>query len=98
MDSKVQPDDPGRKRMTVVLGWISGATLGIAVNGLVHWSVGDEYPVGPTTFAFFVAGAFGGTRIADRFGERAFAPLAIATGVLLALVLAGGLILLSRES
>jgi len=92
-----QPEDPGRKRIAVALGWVSGATLGVAINGLIHWSVGDGYPIGPTTFAFFVAGAFGGTRLADRFGERAFAPLAIATGVLLALVLAGGLVLLSRE-
>ena len=74
-----------RKRLTTVFGWIAGGSLGLLLNYLAIILVADErYPTVPTTFVLFVLGAFGGMALADRGGERAFRPLGIAAGVLLA--------------
>lgn len=87
-ESKPDPAQDQRARLTTAFGWVAGVCLGVLLNGLVYRLVGDGYPQIPTTFVAVVAGAFGGMAIADRTGPRGFAPLGIAAGVLLAIVLA----------
>ena len=87
-DAHAAPASDARARLTTAFGWVAGVCLGVLLNGLVFRLVGDGYPQIPTTFVAVVAGAFGGMSIADRAGARAFAPLGIAAGVLLAIVLA----------
>ncbi len=81
-----------RKRLGTVFGWIAGGSLGLLLNYALFLLLSDEaghgYPTVPTTFVLFVAGAFGGMSVADRAGERAFRPLGIAAGILLAIFLA----------
>jgi peptidoglycan/LPS O-acetylase OafA/YrhL len=87
-----EPVASPRQRMTTALGWVAGGSAGMLLNYALFLAFSDEsgqgYPVVPTTFALFVAGAFGGMAIADRGGERVFRPLGIAAGVLLALFVA----------
>ena len=81
-----------RKRLSTVFGWVAGGSLGLLVNYAIFLAVSDEsgqgYPTVPTTFVLFLLGAFGGMAVADRAGDRAFRPLGIAAGILLALFLA----------
>jgi peptidoglycan/LPS O-acetylase OafA/YrhL len=79
------PPRSPRERLTTVFGWLSGGALGLSINYLIFLAVGSSYPTTYTTFAFFLAGAFGGMALGDRLGERGFKPLGIAAGVLLAL-------------
>ncbi len=83
-----QKDEATRRRLTIAFGWIAGASLGLVLNGVTFSFWGRGYPVVPTTFVLFVAGAFGGMKVADHYGHRAFTPLGIAAGVLLAFALA----------
>ncbi len=76
-----------RERLTTAFGWLSGGALGLLANFGVYRAVGDTYPVTISTFIVFVAGAFGGSWLADRFGARAFKPLGITAGLLLALLI-----------
>lgn len=76
-----------RRRLTTAFGWIAGVCAALLLNGLVYRMVGDGYPQIPTTFVAVVAGAFAGMAIADRTKEAGFRPLAIAAGLLLAVVL-----------
>lgn len=91
--SPTKPAEPSsRARLTTALGWVAGGSAGMLLNYPLFLAFSDEmghgYPVVPTTFVLFVAGAFGGMAIADRGGEKMFRPLGIAAGVLLALFLA----------
>lgn len=81
-----QPRD-GRSRLTTVFGWLAGGTLGLLVNYGIFLAVGEGYPTTYTTFGLFLAGAFGGMALSDRLGPRGFKPLALAAGVLLAVLL-----------
>lgn len=69
--------------MTTVFGWVAGGSSGLLVNYGLFLTVGEGYPVAPTTFVTFLAGAFAGMALADRLGPRGFRPLGIAAGVLL---------------
>lgn len=99
-DSTSAPEAPSaltahRARLTTIFGWIAGGSLGLLVNYGLFLGFGDAYPVAPTTFVTFLAGAFGGMGLADRLGDRGFRPLGIAAGVLLAAfawVVAAGLL------
>ena len=73
------------RRLTTVFGWVAGGSLAILVNYGVLRAVGEGYPVVPTTFALFLAGAFGGMALGDRLGPRGFRILGIAAGVLFTL-------------
>lgn len=78
-----------------MFGWIAGGSAGLLVNYGLFVAFGEGYPTAPTTFATFLAGAFGGMALADRLGERGFRPLGIAAGLLLvafASIVAAGLI------
>ena len=77
-----------RRRLRTIFGWVAGAALGLLVNFAIFQIVGESYPTTWTTFALVVGGAFGGMALSDRLGERAFRPLGISAGVLLALILA----------
>lgn len=81
-----------RARSTTALGWVAGGSAGMLLNYLLFLAIADDtgagYPVVPTTFVLFVAGAFGGMAVADRGGEKMFRPLGIAAGVLLSLFVA----------
>jgi len=80
--------DTTRQRLTTIFGWVAGGALGVLLNFVAYVSWGESYPVTWTTFALFLAGAFGGMHLADRLGpERGFRPLGIAAGVLFALFL-----------
>lgn len=69
-------------------GWLAGGTAGFVLNLLVARFVGpDRYPVAPTTFVLFLAGAFGGMTLADRLGVKAFRPFAMAAGIAFAVLL-----------
>jgi len=74
----------GRKRATTLFGWLAGGSLGLLTNYGLFLAVGSGWPVVPTTFAFFVAGCFGGMWVADRLGERGFRVLGVTAGVLVA--------------
>jgi hypothetical protein len=74
-----------RERLTTAFGWVAGGAAGLLVNYVIFRIVGAGYPTTITTFAFFLLGAFGGMALSDRLGPRAFTPLGIAAGVLLAL-------------
>lgn len=77
-----------RERLTTAFGWIAGGALALLANFGVYRAIGDEgYPVTVTTFVAFLAGAFGGSWLADRLGTRAFKPLGVLAGLLLALIL-----------
>src|SRR5690606_33485286 len=54
-----------RERLTTAFGWLSGGALGLLANFGVYRAVGDTYPVTISTFIVFVAGAFGGSWLAD---------------------------------
>ncbi len=76
----------GRRRATTAFGWLAGGSLGLLANYGLFLAVGPSWPVVPTTFAFFVAGCFGGMWAADRLGhERGFKILGLTAGVLVAL-------------
>ncbi len=78
-----------RERLASVFGWLAGGSLGLLVNyGLFLWLGEVDYPVVPTTFATFIVGALGGAGLADRYGERAFRPLAMAAGLYFSLFIA----------
>ena len=83
-----ETDNQSRRRLATIFGWVAGASLGLVVNGITFTLWGPGYPLAPTTFVFFVGGAFGGMKVADRYGARAFAPLGISAGLLLAFALA----------
>jgi hypothetical protein len=74
-----------RKRLATVFGWIAGGSLALLANYGAYLAIGPGYPLIASTFVLFLLGAFGGMAVADRLGERAFRPLGIAAGVLLAL-------------
>jgi len=76
-----------RARATTAFGWLAGGALGLLLNYGVFVQIGAAYPLGVTTFGAFVVGAFGGMAVADRYGPRAFRPLGIAAGVLLAAII-----------
>jgi hypothetical protein len=73
--------------MTTVFGWLGGGALGLLTNFGFLLAYGEGYPTTVTTFALFIAGAFGGMAVADRLGVRAFKGLGIAAGALIAAVL-----------
>lgn len=77
-----------RERLTAAFGWLAGGALALLANFGVYRAVGEGYPVTVTTFVFFVGGAFGGSWLADRLGVRAFKPLGILAGLLLAVFIA----------
>lgn len=79
--------DP-RARLATVFGWLAGGALGLIVNYALFMAVGEGYPTTHTTFGLFLLGAFGGMALSDRWGPRGFKPLAVAAGVLLAVLLA----------
>lgn len=75
-----------RERLTTAFGWIAGGALALLLNFGVYQAAGDEgYPVTVTTFVAFLGGAFGGSWLADRLGARAFKPLGVLAGLLLAI-------------
>jgi len=77
-----------RQRYATAFGWVAGGTLGLLINWGISAAYGEGYPLTWTTFALFLAGAFGGMTLADRLGSRAFKPLGIAAGVLIAVLVA----------
>jgi hypothetical protein len=79
----VDANERARRRTTTVFGWLAGGCLGLLVNYGVFALVGEAYPIGITTFACFVAGAFGGMWVSDRLGLRGFRPLGVVAGILL---------------
>ncbi|MBX3246809.1 MAG: hypothetical protein KF901_06490 [Myxococcales bacterium] len=74
-------------KTATVLGWLVGGGAAVLLNFVLFQIFGEGYPVAPTSFGLFVAGAFGGMWLADRLGARAVRVLGIATGVLLGLAL-----------
>lgn len=75
------------QRAATVLGWFSGASLGLMASvGLGAW-LGSAYPMVLGNFAGVVLGAFGGMGLADRWGARSIKPLAFLTGVLMLVAL-----------
>ena len=88
MAAEDAPEEERRRRLTTAFGWIAGGSLGLLINWPLYLAFGEGYPTGPTSFALFLAGAFGGMTLADRMGTRAFKPLGIAAGILLAVFLA----------
>lgn len=93
MSDRKEDADRTRQRWATAFGWIAGGSLGLMLNYGLARAFGEGYPVTLTTFVAFLAGAFGGMAVADRLGARAFKPLGIAAGVLLAVFL--GLVLVS---
>ena len=82
------------KQWAIALGGVAGGAAGLLANFLTfHALRRPDYPVTPTTFALVVAGAFAGTWLAERLGRRALRVMSVATGVLLALLVASWLIL-----
>jgi hypothetical protein len=77
--------DP-RSRLATVFGWLAGGTLGLLANYGLFVAIGEGYPTTYTTFGLFLMGAFGGMALADRLGAKGFKVLAVAAGVLLALL------------
>jgi predicted lipid-binding transport protein (Tim44 family) len=75
------------QRAATVLGWISGASLGLMGSIALGASIGTAYPMVLGNFVGVVLGAFGGMALADRWGVRSLKPLAFATGVLTLLAL-----------
>lgn len=78
--------------MQTVFGWVAGISLGMLASYGAFLAVGARYPRELGTFALSVGGAFVGMWVADRSGPRGFRPLGIAAGLLLALVIALGLL------
>lgn len=75
------------QRAATVLGWFSGASLGLMASvGIGAW-LGSAYPMVIGNFAGVVLGAFGGMGLADRWGARSIKPLAFLTGVLMLVAL-----------
>lgn len=85
-DESEPPAANPRQRYATAFGWVAGGVLGLLINWGISAAVGDGYPLTWTTFALFLAGAFGGMSLADRLGPRAFKPLGIAAGVLIAVL------------
>jgi len=81
-------EDVTRRRLTTIFGWLAGASLGVVINGSIFYLLDDDSWLMVSTFVFFVAGAFAGMAVADRFGARAFGPLGLSAGLLVALALA----------
>ncbi len=78
------------KRIARGLGWVAGGGLLLLVNFAVALAVSPQYPnypVQPTSFVLFAAGAFGGMWAADKLGNRALKVMGLTTGVVLALFL-----------
>ncbi len=81
------PEPPVAQRAATVLGWFSGASLGLMGSvGLGAW-LGAAYPMVIGNFAGVVLGAFSGMALADRWGARSLKPLAFVTGVLMLVAL-----------
>ena len=76
-----------QKQISTALGAIIGGILGALLNYFVYSAVGPEYPISPTTFVVFAAGAFGGMAIADKLGKKSFKVMAMAAGLLFALLI-----------
>ena len=74
-----------RKRLAAILGGVVGGGLGVLLNYFLFYAIGSGYPIGPTTFALFAAGAFGGMALSDRLGKKALRVMGIGAGVLMAL-------------
>lgn len=83
-----------QRRATTVFGWLAGGSLGLLLNYGIFLLAGPSWPVVPTTFAFFVAGCFGGMWLADRLGDRGFRVLGITAGILVATALTLGIAVL----
>lgn len=78
------------------LGGVAGGALGLLVNFLAFQVIDDpSYPVTPTTFVLVVAGAFGGIHLAERLGTRGLRVMSVATGIVVALLVASWLLLAS---
>jgi hypothetical protein len=71
-----------RRKWTTVFGWLAGGALGLLLNYVLFLAFGANYPTVPTTFVFFLVGAFSGMAVSDRLGARGFVPLGITAGVL----------------
>ena len=80
-----EPAKP-RQRLTTIFGWLAGGAAGLLVNFGLAALVGEGYPITITTFVTFIAGAFGGMRVADKLGPEGFRPLGIAAGILFAVI------------
>lgn len=81
------PQQAVAQKAATVLGWFSGASLGLMASvGLAAW-LGSAYPMVIGNFAGVVLGAFGGMGLADRWGARSIKPLAFLTGVLMLVAL-----------
>lgn len=78
-------EDRTKRRLATAFGWVAGGAVGLLLNYGLLLAVGDAYPTTWTTFVLFLLGAFAGMALADRLGPRAFKPLGVAAGVLLAL-------------
>ena len=83
-EPEARQGDP-RRRYTTAFGWLAGGLLGLMLNYGAFLVIGEGYPVVPTTFVLFVAGAFSGMALADRLGGKGFKALGITAGVLVAL-------------
>ncbi len=90
------PDSDPRRRWATALGWLSGGFGAVLLNLGAFTLWGEGYPIEPTSFVAFLAGAFGGMAAADRLGDRAFRVLGVATGLVAALALSAVLLLLAR--
>lgn len=75
------------KRLATVLGWIAGGGGALVVNLAIAVAIEGDYPVQPTSFVAFAAGAMGGMWAADKLGHRAVKVMGIATGVVLSFAL-----------
>lgn len=75
------------QRAATVLGWFSGASLGLMASVALGAWLGSAYPMVIGNFAGVVLGAFGGMALADRWGARSLKPLAFVTGVLMLVAL-----------
>ena len=76
--------------MQTSFGWVAGGSLGMITSYVLFLTLGAAYPRELGTFGLFIAGAFAGMYVADKSGARGFKPLGIAAGILLAVVLAMG--------
>lgn len=81
------PEQAVAQRAATVLGWFSGASLGLMASVAVGAWLGSAYPMVLGNFAGVVLGAFSGMGLADRWGARSVKPLAFVTGVLMLVAL-----------
>lgn len=70
-----------------MFGWVAGGALGVLVNTGLELFLASVWPEAVGIFVLFVAGAFGGMRLARKLGPRGFRLMGIAAGILVAVTL-----------